>query len=233
MKQIYLIFFAGCVLHACASGNCGYPSHSEAAMLFSSNVINSSACLSGNVDYKNFVRRLSKCSLMQDSAAVESAVLNGAASFVVNISTNAVDDGTPACLLYDRADLLLDCVGHFKFSPPGSTNLANLCRHLVNVRPVPYSEELTRMRGSVHLFNLSTNISEIARFNEKVRQREKYIEQRRTQVRVKNVNEAVLEYRRKMLEAVELCVAGYRMTMDDCQYTDLTNQLFRVMDSID
>ena len=233
MKQFALIFFSGCVLHACAFGNSGYPSHSEAATLFSSNAINSGACLAGNVEYQNFIRRLSECSLMQDSASVESAVLNGAASFVINVSTNAVDDGTPACVLYDRANLLLDCVRHFRFSPAGSTNLANLCSHLANVRPVPYNDELTRMRGGVHLFNLSTNKGEIAKFNERTRKREKNIEQRRIQVRVKNMNEAVHDYQRKMSEAVGLCMAGYRITMDDCQYADLTNQLFRVMGSHD
>ena len=232
MKRVVLALYIGLTLHAASLDDCAYPALSEAEKLFSSNAINSSACLARNSDYQSFARRLSACSSMQDSASVESAVLRGAASFVVNVSTNTVDDGTPVCILYDRADLLLDCVRHFKFAPAGATNCLDVCNHLASVRPASFDDDLTRMRGGVHLFNLSTNADEIAKFNGRVRQREKNIAQRRIQLRVKNANKAVQEYRRKMLETVTMCVAGYRGTMDDCQFSEFTNQISRAVNSM-
>ena len=225
MRPFAVFAFAFAAMLLPATGRCAYPSLVEAQTMFSSEMMNSLENTPPNLLYDDFVSRIGEPSAPEDSFAVETAVLQGIASIVINISTNVVDDGTPAWLPSYRGEILSRMAPNLRDFPTNAVNCLSLASYAGTVATIDFPNDLVNKRFSIHLFCLSTNEVDQARFQERLQRREELMARQRLQVRVHRVNEAVANYRRTLMEVCAIGVAGCRGTMNDAEFAAFTNQV--------
>ena len=208
MKTSTLFSIALTAMLLPATGRCAYPSLAEAQALFSREMMNSRENTPTNTPtnslYDDFILRLREPAAPDCVLAVETAILQGITSIVVNVSTNAVDDGTPAWLLSYRGEMLGRIVPRLQNFPTNAANCVSLAAYAGTVMKVGFPDDLVWKRFNIHLFCLSTNEVDQAKFRERLQWREELMARRSLQVRVHQANEAVGEYRRRLLEVCSI-----------------------------
>ena len=229
MKTSTLFSIALTAMLLPATGRCAYPSLAEAQALFSREMMNSRENTPTNTPtnslYDDFILRLREPAAPDCVLAVETAILQGITSIVVNVSTNAVDDGTPAWLLSYRGEMFGRIVPRLQNFPTNAANCVSLASYAGTVMKADFPDDLVWKRFNIHLFCLSTNEVDQAKFRERLQWREELMARRSLQVRVHQANEAVGEYRRRLLEVCSIGVLGCRVFMDDDRFAAFTNQV--------
>lgn len=232
MKTSILFAIALTAMLLPATGRSAYPSLAEAQALFSREMMNSRENTPTNTPtnslYDDFILRLREPAAPDCVLAVETAILQGITSIVVNVSTNAVDDGTPAWLLSYRGEMFGRIVPRLQNFPTNAANCVSLASYAGTVMKADFPDDLVWKRFNIHLFCLSTNEVDQAKFRERLQWREELMARRRLQVRVRNTNEAVGDYRRELMEVCAIGVSGCRRIMDDAQFAVFTNQVVTV-----
>lgn len=211
-----------------AAGRCAYPSLAEAQVLFSSEMMNSRESPLKNSQYNDFVLRLREFAEPENVAAVEAVILKGVTSIVVNVSTNAIDDGTPTWILSSRGDMLADITPNLRDFSTNAVSCILLASYAGTVKKIAFPNDLVLKRFNVHLFCLSTNEVDKMRFQQSLQYRAELMARRDLQVRVQQANEAVDIYRRKLMSICSVGVAGCRKIMNDEQFAEFTNRVVNV-----
>ncbi len=107
VKTIAIVSLVMAALLCPLSGFSAYPTMDRAMELFGTNRISTMGVFFEAEAYSEFARDL-RCQTTPESARVmETFLLNSVTSIVVTVSTNNVNDGTRAWLLYDRGVLVL------------------------------------------------------------------------------------------------------------------------------
>lgn len=226
MRTIAVLAIALALTLPPTMGWCAYPSLLEAQTLFSCEMMNSLETRYPNILYDDFAQRLGEPSVPGEASAVETAVLQGITSIVVTVSTNAVDDGTPAWLPVCRSAVLDRITPNLWNFRTNAVNCLSVAVYAGSVKKVDYPDYLTRMRGGVVRGIITTNEVERARFLEEERLRKtKLAEARDLQWRVRRANEAVADYRRTLMEVCAIGVEGCRGIMSDKEFAAFTNRV--------
>ena len=225
MKPFAIFAFALTVVLSPATGLCAYPSLVEAQTMFSSEMMNSLENTPPNPLYDDFVSRFGEPSSPEDSLAVETAVLQGVASIVINISTNAVDDGTPAWIPSYRGAILGRIAPNLRDFPTNAVNCLSIASYAGTVATIDFPDDLVNKRFNGHVFYQTTNEVGQTIFRERTEWREELMARQRLQVRVRQMNKAVADYRRTLMEVCSIGVAGCRGVMDDAEFATFTNQV--------
>ena len=225
MKPYVIFALALTAMLSPATGLCAYPSLVEAQTMFSSEMMNSLENTPPNPLYDDFVQRLGEPSSPEDSLAVETAILQGVTSIVINVSTNAVDDGTPAWIPSYRGAILGRIAPNLRDFPTNAVNCLSLASYAGTAATIDFPNDLVNKRFSGHVFYQTTNEVGQTIFRERTAWREELMARQRLQVRVHQVNEAVADYRRTLMEVCSIGVAGCRGVMDDAEFAVFTNQV--------
>lgn len=232
MKKSVLFSFALTAMLLPVMGRCAYPSLAEAQTLFSREMMNSlenspTNSLTNSL-YDDFILRLREPAAPDCVLAVETAILQGVTSIVVNVSTNEVDDGTPGWLPSYRGAILHRIAPNLKNFPTNAASCVSLASYAGTVMKADFPDDLVREMFSIDLFCLSTNEVDLAIFRERLRRRDELRARRRLQVRISQTNEAVGDYRRELMEVCAIGVSGCRRIMDDAKFAVFTNQVVTV-----
>lgn len=225
MKTSILFAIALTAMLLPATGRSAYPSLAMAEFMFSPERLNSWENRQRTSQYDDFALRLGEPAAPDQILEVETAILQGVTSVVVNVSTNAVDDGTPAWLPSYMCAILGRIAHNLRDFPTNAANCVSLASYAGTVMKVGFPDDLVWKRFNIHLFCLSTNEVDQAKFRERLQWREELMARRRLQVRVRNTNEAVGDYRRELMEVCAIGVSGCRRIMDDAQFAVFTNQV--------
>lgn len=232
MKTSILFSVALMAMLSPATGICAYPSLAEAQALFSCEMMNSRENMPTNTPtnslYDDFILRLGEPAAPDLILAVETVILQGITSIVVNVSTNAVDDGTPAWLPSYRGAILHRTAPNLKNFPTNAANCVSLASYAGTVMKANFPDDLLRKRFHIYFGCLSTNEVDLAEYRENLQRRNELLARQRLQARIHNTNEAVGDYRRRLLEVCSICVSGCRGIMDDAQFAVFTNQVVTV-----
>ena len=203
------------------SGFSAYPTMDRAMELFGTNRISTMGVSFEAEAYSEFARDL-RCQTTPESARVmETFLLNSVTSIVVTVSTNNVNDGTRAWLLYDRGCWFSEAARNFYDLPTNSANCIAVATYLGGVHKVEFPTNLLR-NSSCSLVFFSPDPAQMEAYNEKCRVWRSAYD---LQFRVRDSNEAVDEYRRDLLSICNVGVRGCRGIMDDAQFCTFTNQL--------
>ncbi|MBR3924898.1 MAG: hypothetical protein IKJ45_17400, partial [Kiritimatiellae bacterium] len=156
MKSSTLFSIALTAMLLPATGRCAYPSLAEAQALFSREMMNSRENTPTNTPtnslYDDFILRLREPAAPDCVLAVETAILQGITSIVVNVSTNAVDDGTPAWLLSYRGEMFGRIVPRLQNFPTNAANCVSLASYAGTVMKADFPDDLVWKRFNIHLF---------------------------------------------------------------------------------
>ena len=164
MKSSVLFSFALTAMLLPATGRSAYPSLAMAEFMFSPERRNS--------QYDDFALRLGEPAAPDQILEVETAILQGVTSVVVNVSTNAVDDGTPAWLPSYMCAILGRIAHNLRDFPTNAANCVSLASYAGTVMKADFPDDLVWKRFNIHLFCLSTNEVDQAKFRERLQWRE-------------------------------------------------------------
>ena len=225
MKKSVLISFALTAMLLPFTGRGAYPSLAAAQALFSREMMNSLENTPTNSLYDDFILRLREPAAPDHIMAVETAILQGVTSVVVNVSTNAVDDGTQAWLPSYMGAILGRIAPNLRNFQTNALNCVSLASYAGTVMKADFPDDLVWKRFHIVFGCLSTNDVDLAKYRERLQRRDELLARQKLQMRVHNTNEAVDDYRRKLLEVCAIGVSGCRGIMDDAQFAAFTNQV--------
>ena len=220
MKIISGVFGVLVVFSCPLSGHCSYPTMDRAMELFDVHTMSMTNVSMESTAYSKFTEDLRCQTTSENARNMETFLLNAVTSIVVAVSTNAVDDGTNAWLLWDRGDWFADAARTFHDLPTNPANCMAVATYLGNVSRVDFPTNL--WMGSCLVIDIIPDPVE----------REAYLAERQAwrnacdlQFRVRTSNKAVDQYRKDLLSVCNVGVRGCRAIMDDTQYCAFTNQL--------
>lgn len=225
MRSLAIFAFALAAMLLPVTGLCAYPSLVEAQTMFSSEMMNSLENTPPNPLYDDFVSRFGEPSAPEDSFAVETAVLQGITSIVINVSTNDLDDGTPAWIPSYRGAILGRLAPNFRDFPTNAVNCVSLASYAGTVTTIDFPVDLVNKRFSGHVFYQATNDVGQTLFRERTEWRGELMARQRLQTRVHQMNKAVADYRRTLMKVCSIGIAGCRGIMDDTEFAAFTNQV--------
>ena len=204
------------------SGFSAYPSIDRAMELFNLQAVSTTNVSMESVAYSQFAKDLCCQTTSENARIMETFLLSAVTSIVVTVSTNAVNDGTSAYILYDRGEWFADAAKSFYDLPTNPANCIAVATYLGEVDRV-YSPTNLLRNGFSHVMQISLrDPAENALFQERARARRAEYDR---QLRVRDTNEAVEEYRKDLLTVCNVGVRGCRGIMDDAQFCMFTNQL--------
>ena len=222
MKGILLVYSVAVAFTCCPlSGFCAYPSMDRTLELFNANTILATNVSMRSETYSQFKEDL-RCQTSPENARnVETFLLNAVTSIIVTVSTNAVDDGTSAFLLYNRGYWYSDAANNFLDLTTNSTNCLAVATYLGNVHRIDFPTNLL-YNGFTSVMYFSLDPAKMADWQARADMRRAT---RDLQYRVRATNKAVDQYRKDLLSVCNVGVRGCRAIMDDTQYCAFTNQL--------
>ena len=201
-----------------------YPTMDRAMELFDANTVLATNVSMRSETYGKFAEDLRCQTTSENARNMETFLLNAVTSIVVAVSTNAVDDGTSAYLLYDRGEWFSGAAKTFHDLPTNPANCIAVATYLGGVHGVEFPTNLLR-RGSCSFTFFSLDPAKQSRVAEWNANAAKWRATFDLQYRVRTVNEAVDQYRKDLLSVCNVGVRGCRAIMDDTQYCVFTNQL--------
>ena len=221
MKIISGVFGVLVVFSCPLSGHCSYPTMDRAMELFDVHTMSMTNVSMESTAYSKFTEDLRCQTTSENARNMETFLLNAVTSIVVAVSTNAVDDGTNAWLLWDRGDWFADAARTFHDLPTNPANCMAVATYLGGVCEVGFPTNRLRFGGGIVRW-ISPDPTEMEAF---YAHRATLLAERDLQFRVRTSNKAVDQYRKDLLSVCNVGVRGCRAIMDDTQYCAFTNQL--------
>ena len=136
------------VLILSITGYSSYPSPEEACRLFSASRMNATNLWFATPEYNSFKLRLAEPSSFEHRLAVEDCIIGAITSVVINISTNAVDDGTNMAQIRDRGNGFKEIAYGFADSAANPSACIALAEYIGHISQVAYPTNL--LNGGFH-----------------------------------------------------------------------------------
>ena len=209
------------VLILSITGYSSYPSPEEACRLFSASRMNATNLWFATPEYNSFKLRLAEPSSFEHRLAVEDCIIGAITSVVINISTNAVDDGTNMAQIRDRGNGFKEIAYGFADSAANPSACIALAEYIGHISQVAYPTNL--LNGGFHSVTfISLDSNDRDRWAEK---RRRWRADRDLQYRVSMANKTVAYYRECLLMVCGKLAARCSNTMDDKQFSAFTNTI--------
>ena len=221
MKSMSNIFGMLIVASCPLLGYCAYPTMDRAMELFDLQSVSTTNVSMDSVAYTQFAKDLCCQTTSENARIMETFLLSAVTSIVVTVSTNAVNDGTSAYILYDRGEWFADAAKTFQDISTNPVNCMAVATYLGGVHGVEFPTNLL-FHGTCSITYYSPNPEKMAAF---IAREQAWRASRTLQSRVRVTNKAVDQYRKDLLSVCNVGVRGCRGIMDDAQFCTFTNQL--------